>query len=104
MADVFWLTKLHPGADLASYEAFVREADYPRVAAFPSVRGYRVHRIEGTLGGEPPPPYDFVEHFEVESVAAYLADRERAPGREAFRRQLFGFLQLALPLATRLIE
>ena len=104
MADVFWLTKLHPGADLRAYEEFVRRADYPRVATYPSVRRYRVHRIKGTLTGEPAPAYDFVEHFEVESVQAYQADRERAPGREEFRRQLFGYLRIALPLDTEPIE
>ena len=104
MADVLWVTKLHPGADRRAYEEFVRRADYPRVATYPSVHRYRVHRITGTLGGGPPPPYDFVEHFEVESVSAYLADRERAPGRDEFRRHLFGYLQIALALDTEPIE
>jgi hypothetical protein len=100
VADVFWLTRLHPGVDIREYEWFVREEDYPRVAAFGSVRRYRVHRIHGTLTGAPPPPYDCLEHFEVSSVAEYQADRERAPGREAFRQRLYGFLDLALPLRT----
>lgn len=104
MADLFWLTKLHPGTDLRAYEAFVRDADYPRVAAFSSVKRYRVHRITGTLSGAPPPPFDFVEHFDVTDVDAYQADRERAPGREAFRRELYSFLQVALPLRTEPIE
>ena len=104
MADLFWLTKLHPGTDLRAYEAFVRNADYPRVATFPSVKRYRVHRITGTLTGEAPPPFDCIEHFEVSDVAAYQVDRERAPGREAFRRELYSYLQVALPLRTEPIE
>jgi hypothetical protein len=104
MPDLFWLTKLHPGADLAAYETFVRRRDYPRVAAFPSVRRYRVHRIKGTLNGEAPPAFDFVEHFDVTDVAAYQADRAAAPGREAFRRELYSYLRIALPLDTEAIE
>ncbi len=104
MADVFWLTKFHPQIDLRAYEEFVRRVDYPRVSTYPSVLRYRVHRIKGTLSGDAPPPYDCIEHFQVKDVQSYLVDRERAPGREEFRSQLFGFLQCALPLDTEPIE
>src|SRR5574341_498055 len=104
MADVFWLTKFHPGIDLRAYEEFVRRVDYPRVGTYPSVLGYTVHRIKGTLSGDALPPYDCIEHFQVKDVPSYLADRERASGKEEFRRQLFSFLHIAIPLDTEPIR
>jgi hypothetical protein len=105
MPHVFWFTRLHPGVDRAAYERFVQEVDYPRVKTYPSVRSYRVHRIRGTAGGEPVPGgFDYVEHFEVTDVDAYQRDREQAPGRDEFRKQLFAFLGTLVRLDVETIE
>jgi REDY-like protein HapK len=92
MPHVFWLTKLRDGADRARYERFVRDVDYPRVKTYPNVTSYRVHRIRADAAGQRPVDFDYIEHFEVTSVEAYQRDREEAPGRDEFRRQLFSFL------------
>ena len=84
---------------------FVRDTDYPRVRTYRSVQRYRVHEIKGTITGGPNPfDFDCLEHFTVSDVAAYARDRETAPGRDAFRKQLFSFLRLAVPLEVKTIE
>lgn len=91
MPFVFFLTKLQPGAEPEAYERFVRERDYPRARAFPHISAFEVYRLKGTLGGEPL-PYDYAEVVEVSDLEGYQQDREGAPDKTEFRKELHSYI------------
>lgn len=69
---VFFLNRLHEGADPDEYEAWIRRVDYPVARAQAAIRSYSVTRLEGTLdGGEP--PYDYLEVIEITDLDEYRA-------------------------------
>ena len=70
---VFFLNRLHEGADREEYEAWIRRVDYPVARAQDAIRSYAVARIEGTLHGEGKSPYDYLEVIEITDLEAYRA-------------------------------
>ena len=70
---VFFLNRLHDGADPAEYEEWIRRVDYPIARAQGAITSYTVARIEGTLSGEGKSPYDYLEVIEVSDLEAYRA-------------------------------
>ncbi len=73
MTTVVVLFNLKAGVDAAEYEAWARSTDLPNVNALPSVRGFRVLRSAGLLGGAPA-PYQYVELIELEFLADFRGD------------------------------
>ena len=70
---VFFLNRLHEGADPAEYEAWIRRVDYPVARAQGAIASYTVTRIDGTLAGEGESPYDYLEVIEITDLDAYRA-------------------------------
>jgi len=70
---VFFLNRLHEGADPEQYEAWIRRVDYPIARAQGAITSYTVTRIDGTLGGEGESPYDYLEVIEISDLGAYRA-------------------------------
>src|SRR5438105_15062192 len=70
---VFFLNRLHDGADPAEYEAWIRRVDYPVARAQEAISSYTVTRIEGTLSGEGESPYDYLEVIEIRDLDEYRA-------------------------------
>jgi len=70
---VFFLNTLHPHADPAAYEAWIRRVDYPIARAQGAILSYVVTRIDGTLSGEGSSPYSYLEVIEITDLEAYRA-------------------------------
>ena len=70
---VFFLNRLHEGADPDEYEAWIRRVDYPIARAQGAIQRYTVTRIDGTLSGEGESPYDYLEVLEITDLEAYRA-------------------------------
>jgi hypothetical protein len=70
---VFFLNRLHEGADPEEYEGWIRRVDYPVARAQGAIRSYTVTRIEGTLSGGGASPYDYLEVIEITDLDAYRA-------------------------------
>jgi hypothetical protein len=70
---VYFLNKLHDGADPAAYEAWIRTGDYPIARACPAIISYDVTRIESTLDGTGTPSVAYLEVVEVTSLEEYQA-------------------------------
>jgi hypothetical protein len=70
---VFFLNRLHEGADRDEYEAWIRRVDYPIARAQGAITSYTVTRIDGTLTGEGASPYDYLEVIEITDLDAYRA-------------------------------
>lgn len=68
------LFNLQPGASVADYEAWVREADIPGVRGLPSVTDYRVHKATGLLGSDAPSPYQYVEVIDIGDMDQFGVD------------------------------
>ena len=58
---VFFLNKLKPGVAPADYEAWVRDVAHPFAHGARSIDAYAVTRLDDSLDGDDPPPYDFVD-------------------------------------------
>jgi REDY-like protein HapK len=82
---VFFLNRLHEGADAAEYEAWIRGVDYPVARAQDAITSYTVTRIEGTLSGEGESPYDYLEVIEIEDLEAYRALGEKPEFEQLLR-------------------
>jgi hypothetical protein len=70
---VFFLNTLKDGVDVAAYEEWVRQRDYPVARAQPAIESYVVSRVDGHVveGGELPCQY--LEVIEVTSIDEYRA-------------------------------
>lgn len=98
---VFFLNRLRPGVTKASYERWVREVDYPTAGSIPSIRSYKVHRLEGAFEGEP--PYDYIEVVEVTDLEAYRKDLQ-TPDLKGFGEQWSGYVGESTAVYGELIE
>ena len=70
---VFFLNRLHEGADPDEYEAWIRRVDYPVARAQGAITSYTVTRIEGLLSGVRESPYDYLEVIEITDLEEYRA-------------------------------
>jgi hypothetical protein len=70
---VFFLNRLHEGANRTAYEDWIREVDYPVARAQDAILSYEVTRLAGTLDGKSASPYDALAVLEVTDVDAYRA-------------------------------
>jgi hypothetical protein len=68
---VFFLNRLREGVDRGDYEDWIRRADYPVARRQPSIESYVVTRLDGTLGNEAEPPYQYLEVLEVTDINDY---------------------------------
>lgn len=100
---VFFFNRLARGADPEAYERWVRDVDYPKARAVPSIRSYEVVRVDGPLR-DTGIPYDYVEVVEVTDLDAYRADLAALPGREQFVAELRSFIPSADAVVGTLIE
>lgn len=84
------LFNLKSGVDPATYEAWVRETDYPGTRALPSVTGFTTFRTKGRLGGGDA-PYQYVEVIDTVGMDPFMAD----VGTDAVRRLAAQFREFA---------
>lgn len=69
--EVVILLTLEAGVDIAAYERWVREVDYPLTRRQPGVLSYAVTRLIEPTEGVGPVPAQYVEVIRVEDAAAY---------------------------------
>jgi hypothetical protein len=83
--EVVWYSRLQPGIEPSVYEDWVRQMDYPGAATVPSLKSYRVFRVEGAAVGEVSEgfDYDYYEVAEVVDMEQYLLDLEEHPAAQA---------------------
>lgn len=84
MTTAVWYSRLQPGMDPATYERWVEEVDYPGAKRIPSIKRYRVFRVQGPCVGDPTDAfdYDYVEVVEVTDMQAYLRDLDEHPAAQ----------------------
>jgi hypothetical protein len=100
---VFFLSRLHEGADPAEYERWVRDVDLPVARAIPAVRSYDVVRLDGALrDGEV--PYDYIEVLEVSDLETYKRELEEIPDRAGFSAAWRSFVGEAVSVHGTVIE
>jgi REDY-like protein HapK len=68
------LFNLKPGVDIATYEAWAKEADIPGVNALGSVERFTVHRATGLFGSDAPSPYQYIEVIDIKGMDGFIAD------------------------------
>jgi hypothetical protein len=91
MPVVVFLARLRSGVDPAVYEQWVREVDYPRARALPSVLSYVNYRLDAPLR-KADVRYDYLEVLEVTDLDAYRSDLQR-PEIQALRQELMEFIE-----------
>ena len=67
MPTVFFLARLRPGVEAATYEQWVRSFDYPTARSIPSIISYTTHRIAGPYR-QAEVHYDYIEVVEVTNI------------------------------------
>ena len=100
---VFFLNRLHEGADPAGYEAWIRRVDYPVARAQEAITSYTVTRIEGTLSGEGESPYDYLEVIEISDLEAYRALGDK-PEFQQLLREWSEFVAEAVMIRGEVID
>jgi hypothetical protein len=68
------LFNLKPGVTVQAYENWAKTVDLPTVRALPSVAGFEVMRVTGTLGGSGPLPYAYVEIIDIDDMGRFGED------------------------------
>lgn len=71
---IFALFNLKPGQDAGAYEAWARASDMPAVRAMSSVDDFQVHKVDGLLGSDAPPPYGYVETIDVNDMDRFFTE------------------------------
>ena len=74
MDSVIVLFNLKADADPAHYQDWARKRDIVEVNRLPSVDRFRVLRSVGLLGGTEPPPYQYVEIIDLNSMEQFGED------------------------------
>jgi hypothetical protein len=100
---VFFLNRLHEGADRDEYEAWIRRVDYPVARAQGAISSYTVTRLDGTLSGEGEPPYDYLEVIEITGLEEYRALGVR-PEFERLLEEWSGFVAEAVMVYGEVID
>jgi hypothetical protein len=100
---VFFFNRLREGVDGSDYERWVREVDYPKARAIPSMVSYEVVRVDGPLR-DSGVDYDYIEVVEVTDLDSYRSDLGDLPGREEFVTELRSFVGPADAVHGTLIE
>jgi hypothetical protein len=103
MIRVFFFNRLRDGVEGADYERWVREVDYPKARAIPSIVSYEVVRVDGPLR-DAGVPYDYVEVVEVTDIESYRNDLEGLLDRDRFVEELRSFIGPADAVVGTLIE
>ena len=103
MTRVFFFNRLREGVDGSDYERWVREVDYPKARAIPSMVSYEVVRVDGPLR-DSGVDYDYIEVVEVTDLDSYRSDLGDLPGREEFVTELRSFVGPADAVHGTLIE
>jgi hypothetical protein len=101
---VFFFNKLHPHADKADYERWVREVDYPLARSLPAITSYYVTRAEGLVQGEGEPPYDYVEVVDITSLEEYRNALGGGPEIEAFFAEWSSYVAESVAVHATVIE
>jgi hypothetical protein len=76
---VFFLNTLRDGVDPAGYEEWIRRVDYPVARRQESIQRYDVTRLEGMVGGEGAPPYQYLEVIDITDIDAYRSGMDGNP-------------------------
>ncbi len=103
MPTVFFLARLREGVDPETYEAWVREFDYPTARSIPSILSYKTHRVAGPFR-QATAPYDYIEVVEVTDIEDYRRELAELPQAQELRRQIVEYLQPSDSYWGHLIE
>lgn len=94
------LVRLKEGVDPADYERWVLESYAPAVRELPSVSDWRNHRVDGLLGSEEMPPYDYVVTLEIEDLEGLGRDMSGDEMRRLLG-ELHGYAEVTQLLSDR---
>jgi len=90
---VFFITHLREGVDLAEYERFLREVDYPLTMRLLPVSYYRATRLEGDLSSPEGASHSYIEVLDIDDWEAYTqAFASPSPEVADLIRQVFSFV------------
>lgn len=65
------LFNLRPEVAVADYEKWAIETDIPIVNDLRSIESFTVHKMEGVLGSDAKPPYQYIEVVDVGDEALF---------------------------------
>jgi hypothetical protein len=65
------LFNLKADADAAAYEEWARTTDLPIVRGLSSVDSFQAMKMQGLLGGDGQPPYQYAEHIVVNDMSRF---------------------------------
>ena len=68
MATMIVLVNLREGVSPEDYERWILESYAPAVRGLPSVEDWRDYRVNGLLGSDAAPPYQYVVTLEVDDL------------------------------------
>jgi hypothetical protein len=80
--EIVFLHTLKPGVDIAEYERWVRDVDYPLTRRQPGVRRYMVTRPLAPTEGAAPVSHQYLEVIEVEDPDAYQRNLQESTDEE----------------------
>ncbi|MDO9471523.1 MAG: hypothetical protein Q7J28_00565 [Caulobacter sp.] len=73
MAKLFLTYRLKPGVSAETFEAWIRDKDYPAMRGLTRVSSYVNHRAERLLMGEGSPSMDDIEVFDIPDLDGFVA-------------------------------
>jgi hypothetical protein len=65
---------LKVGADVAAYERWAKDIDFPGVNALGSVEKFTVHRATGIFGSDAPSPFQYIEVIDIKGMDDFVSD------------------------------
>jgi hypothetical protein len=80
--EIVFLHTLKPDIDVAAYERWVKEVDYPLTRRQPGVVSYTVTRLGGAPEGAQAVPHQYLEVIAVEDPVAYERNLQESSDEE----------------------
>lgn len=74
MAQLILTYHLRPGVAHETYQAWVRNVDYPTMRGLKRVASYTNYRVEKQATGDAPLPFSYMELFDIPDMAGFLAE------------------------------
>lgn len=74
MPNLILTYSLKPDVSPETFEAWVRETDYPAMRGLKRIRSFVTYRTEKLLVGEGKPPVDYVELFAIDDMDGFIAE------------------------------
>jgi hypothetical protein len=90
--------------DPAAYEDWIRRRDYPVARAQEAISSYVVTRVEGSVSGPDPSPYQYLEVIEITDIEAYRAGMDGNPEFEELLTEWAEFVGESIAVYGEVID